>query len=96
MWLDGEWVPVGVADPVVTGGTITEIDGYKVHTFTSSGNLVVESASVPVEFVLVAAGGGAHSFGGYSGGGGGGGVIEWVPPSAGTFGIYRDGAPHLS
>jgi hypothetical protein len=27
--------------PRATGGTITQADGYTIHTFTTSGNLVV-------------------------------------------------------
>ena len=40
-----------------TGGTITFITGYVVHTFTSSGNFVVTSGG-EVEYLVVAGGGG--------------------------------------
>jgi hypothetical protein len=52
-----------------TGGTITSSNGYRIHTFTSSGNFYSPVANNYE--VLVVAGGG----GGTSGGGGGGGLI---------------------
>ena len=41
-----------------TGGTITESGGYRIHTFTSSGDFVVSGGSLDVEYLLVAGGGG--------------------------------------
>ncbi|MEA2082265.1 MAG: hypothetical protein U9O97_05955 [Elusimicrobiota bacterium] len=40
-----------------TGGTITEVDGYRIHTFTTNGTFTIDIAT-NVE-VLVVAGGGA-------------------------------------
>jgi len=57
-----------------TGGTVTEIDGFTVHTFTSSGNFVVEVGSLEVEYLMVGGGGGGGS--GRGGGGGAGGYLE--------------------
>jgi hypothetical protein len=54
-----------------TGGTITYITGYVVHTFTSSGNFVPEKG-LEVEYLVVAGGGGG---GGHNGGGGGAGGL---------------------
>ena len=54
-----------------TGGTITYITGYAVHTFTSSGNFVPEKA-LDVEYLVIAGGGGG---GGHNGGGGGAGGL---------------------
>jgi hypothetical protein len=56
-----------------TGGTITEVGGYKIHTFTASGTFTVNSGSATVEY-LVVAGGGSGGWVNGSGGGGGGGV----------------------
>jgi len=53
-----------------TGGTVTDIDGYRVHTFTSSGTFAITSGSGDVEY-LVIAGGGATNAGPMGGGGGG-------------------------
>ena len=52
-----------------TGGTITNISGYKVHTFTSSGTFTANSAGI-VEYLVIAGGG---SGGAQHGGGGGAG-----------------------
>ncbi len=41
-----------------TGGTITESGGYRIHTFTSSGDFVVSGGSLNVEYLIVAGGGG--------------------------------------
>ena len=57
-----------------TGGTITFITGYTIHTFTSSGNFVVTSGG-EVEYLVVAGGGGGGADRG--GGGGGGGTTVW-------------------
>lgn len=56
-----------------TGGTITTSGGYRIHTFLSSGNLIVPSGfSATAEYLLIAGGGS----GGGAGGGGAGGLIE--------------------
>ena len=57
---------------VATGGTITTVDGYKIHTFTSGGTFSVTAAPVgaSVQYLVVGGGGG-----GFRGGGGGGGVL---------------------
>ena len=64
---------------IATGGTITTIGDYKIHTFTSSGTFEVTSAagfigSHIVNYLIVAGGGG----GGYEtgGGGGAGGLLQ--------------------
>jgi hypothetical protein len=59
-----------------TGGTITEVSGYKIHTFTSSGTFTV-IAGGSVEYLVVAGGGGGGSGngGGGMGGGGAGGLL---------------------
>jgi hypothetical protein len=56
-----------------TGGTITEVGGYKIHTFTGSGTFSVTAGSKSVEYLIVA--GGGASGGRASGGGGAGGVL---------------------
>jgi hypothetical protein len=58
---------------IATGGTITDIGGYRIHTFTGSGTFTANS-NMNVE-VLVVAGGGAGGVGANSGGGGAGGLI---------------------
>ena len=54
-----------------TGGTITDVGGYRYHTFTSSGSLVV-SAGGSVDLLVVGGGGGGYANVGGGGGGGGG------------------------
>ncbi|KAA9325705.1 GEVED domain-containing protein [Adhaeribacter soli] len=56
-----------------TGGTLTVVNGYRIHRFTSSGTFTVPAGfSGNVGMLVVAGGGGGGSNGG--GGGGGGGV----------------------
>jgi len=55
-----------------TGGTITTVNGYKIHTFTSSGTFT-PATNGNVEVLVVAGGGGGGSDVG--GGGGAGGLI---------------------
>jgi hypothetical protein len=66
----------GFVGMTATGGTITDVGDYKVHTFTSPGTFEVTEASPDptaneVEYLIVA-GGGGHGYG-YGGGGGAGG-----------------------
>ncbi len=56
-----------------TGGTITTVNGYKIHTFTSSGTFT-PATNGNVE-VLVVAGGGVGGSATSGGGGGAGGLI---------------------
>ncbi len=56
---------------LATGGTITYIDGYAVHTFTSSGTFT-PSQTLNAEVLVVGGGGGGGAT--YGGGGGGGGI----------------------
>jgi len=69
------WNGLGAVN--ATGGTTTtELNGYRIHTFNSSGSFTVLSSG-NVEVLVVAGGGGGG--GGYQspggGGGGGGGVL---------------------
>lgn len=54
---------------VATGGSVTDIDGYRIHTFTGNGTFSVTSGG-NVDVLIVAGGGGG---GGYNGAGGGAG-----------------------
>ena len=56
-----------------TGGTITEVGGYKIHTFTTPGTFDVTGGSTTGEVLLIAGGGSGGS--GTAGGGGAGGVV---------------------
>ena len=59
----------------VTGGTVTTSGSYTIHTFTSSGTLVVSGAPKSgIDYLLVAGGGGGGST--RAGGGGAGGMTE--------------------
>ena len=60
---------------VATGGVITQVGDYKVHTFNSSSNFVVSTlgTDATVEYLVVAGGGGG---GGGTGGGGGAGGLK--------------------
>jgi len=71
----------------VTGGTVTTPgDGYRYHTFTTSGTLAISSSALTADVLVVGAGGaGGRNFGG--GGGGGGGVLYQTSQSiaAGSY-----------
>ena len=68
-----------------TGGTISTISGYRIHTFNSSANFVTTDTRT-IEYLIVAGGGG----GGWDvgGGGGAGGMLTGsVIKSADTYSI---------
>lgn len=77
---------------VASGGdTVTDLNGWTIHTFTTTGSNTFEIADAPpgatIDFLLV--GGGGAGGNGLSGGGGGGGVIQEYsyPAQAGTYTI---------
>jgi hypothetical protein len=57
-----------------TGGTVTDVGGYRIHTFTSSGTFTALSSGT-VEYLIVAGGGGGATDLDVGGGGGAGGLI---------------------
>lgn len=71
-----------------TGGTVTTVGDYKIHTFTSSGTFTVTDAGTPagsdvVDYWVLAGGGTGGGRGNRGGGGGGaGGWRESVPSPA--------------
>ncbi len=79
---DDEWKTVTLGEyalgggPQATGGTETEIThggtDYRIHTFTTSGNFVVNRAISNVEYLVIAGGGSGAGYY-YNGGGGAGG-----------------------
>ena len=58
-----------------TGGSISTVGNFKIHTFTSSGTFEVTSAGIGLSETLIVAGGGG---GGVSGGGAGGHLVGGV------------------
>ena len=71
-YYDGtQWVGIGGIS--ATGGTITEVNGYRIHTFTTDSTFTVVSGGSSSEYLVVAGGGGAPGRD-VGGGGGGGGV----------------------
>jgi len=79
-----------------TGGNVSIIGGYKIHTFNASGTLNITNVSVitpNIEYLIVA-GGGAGSSSGYtgSGGGGAGGILRGnISVAANTYTITVGG-----
>jgi hypothetical protein len=58
------------------GGTVTNIGGYRIHTFTGNGQqLQITAGSSNIEYLIVGAGGGGG--GGDGAGGGGGGEVKY-------------------
>jgi hypothetical protein len=79
IWNGTSWTGIQSSPPVASGGTITDIDGYRIHVFTGNGTFTVSQASPNslVDYLIVGGGGGggvgnANEAGG---GGGGGGYI---------------------
>ena len=68
------------------GGTETDSGGYRYHTFTSSGSLVVSTGG-SVEYLVVGGGGGGCRGNGRSGGGAGGFLSGTATLSAATYSI---------
>jgi hypothetical protein len=70
-----------------TGGSISTISGYTVHTFTTIGNSTFRPTTTgQVEVLVVGGGGGGYHPATYSGGGGAGSVLysKFVPVIAGV------------
>ena len=68
-----EWKAAGGLPFDATGGTITTVDGYKIHTFTTSGTFTPTLTRDGKVEVLVVGGGGAGATQSPQGGGAGGG-----------------------
>ena len=80
---------------LATGGTVADANGYRVHTFNSSTDLIVSVAG-NVDYLLVGGGGGTgrtDSTSACSGGGGGGAVKTGVAVALGvaTFPVVIGG-----
>ena len=63
-WL--HWPTAAGGGVSATGGTETDSGGYRYHTFTSSGSLVVSTGG-SVEYLVVGGGGGGGRGNGRSG-----------------------------
>ena len=75
---------IGQRTSSATGGTISTIAGYTVHTFTTGGNFVPRGSGT-IEVLVVGGGGGGDGTWG-AGGGGGGAVVynKFVNVTSGT------------
>ena len=69
------------ATALPSGGTITNAGGFRIHSFTSSGNFVNTIAGLAVEYLIVAGGGGGGTDADVGGGGGAGGVLSGTSSS---------------
>ena len=84
---DNTFDAVGSNFITATGGTITEVGDFKVHTFTGPGTFTVNSTAVcasenVLEYLVIAAGGGGGGDdSGTAGGGGGAGGFRFASPS---------------
>jgi hypothetical protein len=88
-WINMQYLGIVTA----TGGTVTPVGNYKIHTFLVSASFVVSEAPVgaTIEVLTVAGGGGGSSR--HAGGGGAGGFRynSTFPVSVGTYGITVGG-----
>jgi hypothetical protein len=64
-----------IDDPLFTGGTVVDLNGYRIHTFTANDNLVMVKPGT-VEYLVVAGGGGGGTGNNRQGGGGGAGGLK--------------------
>lgn len=71
--------------PTVSGGTLSQYNGYYYRTFTSSGNFVVNGGSLDVEALVIAGGAGAGGAGTGCGGGAGGLRVQSISLSPNTY-----------
>ena len=70
-----EWKNAGAAPFEANGGTVTDVGGYRIHTFTGDNAFNVTAGTGLVEYLIIAGGGGG---GGWGGGGGAGGYKSSV------------------
>lgn len=85
-----EWKAAGGLPFDASGGTITSVDGYTIHTFTASGTFtptLTRDGKIEVLVVGGGGGGGGNATNVGAGGGGGGAVLF------GTFVIAKNTAP---
>ena len=76
----------GAARVVATGGTISNLNGFTHHLFTSVGpTQLVVTAGGEAEVLVVAAGGGSGGNGRFPGGGAGGVICRVTNLAAGTY-----------
>ena len=78
----------------VSGGTETTVAGWRVHTFTASGSLVV-TATIEVDILVVAGGGGGTQRTAFTGGGAGAGGLlretHTLTPDTYAIGVGANG-----
>jgi hypothetical protein len=67
-----KWFTLATSGSISSGGIVTEEDGFRIHTFRSSGTFSIQE-SRDVEYLVVA--GGASGGGNVGGGGGAGGLL---------------------
>jgi hypothetical protein len=82
-----------------TGGTITDVDGCRVHTFSADGTFQITAGAGDVEILVVGGGGSGADVNGTGVGGGGGGGGETVHLTqhlgVGSYAVtIGAGAPH--
>ena len=66
-------------NPKATGGTITLVGGFYIHTFTGSGTFTPTAGTLSCDYLVVAGGGaGAREYFGGTGAGGGGAGGCWL------------------
>ena len=72
-----EWKAVGGSPFDASGGTVTTVDGFKIHTFTTSGTFTPSlTKEGKIEYLVVGAGGAGSTQSPQGGGGGGGGDVK--------------------
>lgn len=98
---NNQWLPVSSVFSA-SGGTVTDVGGYRYHTFTSSGTFQILSGTASVDYLIVAGGGGGGTdmFENRSAGGGGaGGMVSGsitLTPNSYTVTIGAGGSGGLA
>jgi hypothetical protein len=80
------WSTIGGVN--ATGGAVTNVNGYTIHTFTSSDTFTVNLGG-EIEYLVVAGGGGGGASWEGGGGGAGGLMTGTVAISSGSYTITR-------
>lgn len=89
-YYSNNWTSISYLGRIVaTGGTVTTLGDYKIHTFTTSGSFIVDQApagGAQVQYLVVAGGGGGARYGG----GGAGGCLygdDFIVESGSTYSV---------
>jgi hypothetical protein len=77
------WFALATSGSISSGGIVTENDGFRIHTFKSSGTFSIQESQEVDVLVVAGGGGGGYNYG--AGGGAGGLIEETITVSPGSY-----------